>query len=364
MDSMHVALAHDHLYQIGGAEAVLREMAEVFPTAPLYSLINNSRLNLFRERDVHTSFLQQAPGGINFFKWYLGLMPLAWERFDFANYDVVISSCSGFVKGIITPASTVHVCYCHTPTRYLWSDSNEYVNTLNLPKPLRLYLERLLSDLRAWDQIAAQRVDHFVSNSKFIGQKIRKYYHRESTVIYPPVDTAQFKISQNHGNYYLIVSRLRPYKKVDIAVEAFNNLKLPLVIIGGGEESKRLKKMAKRNITFLGEVTPELRNEYLANCQAFIHPQEEDFGISAVESMASGRPVIAYRAGGATETVEEGATGIFFNEQNWESLAYAVLSYKMKDFNSEWIRHRSLRFDKANFRRELSAYISSVSGLK
>jgi glycosyltransferase involved in cell wall biosynthesis len=357
--TMKLALAHDHLFQMGGAEQVLKEMGNLFPDAPIYSLIHKaSNFPSFAHQQIHTSFLQHAPGGISFFKWYLQTMPLAWEQFDFSSYDMVISSSSAFVKGIILRPGAVHISYCHSPTRYLWSDRREYVDAIRLPIPLKWYLSAMLSRLRSWDQLAAQRVDHFIANSQHVASRIKRYYNRSSTVIYPPVDTSQF-YARESDDFYLLVSRLRPYKRVDVAIEAFNHLRIPLVIIGGGEEYAHLKQKAKHNITFLGEVSDHVRNEYLSRCKAFIHPQEEDFGISAVEAMASGKPVIAYNAGGAKETIVHGTTGILYDDPSWESLIYAVLSMSAYTFDPRVCIEHAKRFDVSVFRRTMMDFIAS-----
>ena len=361
MQPKNPALAHDHLLQIGGAEQVLRQLTALYPAAPLYTLVcKRGNFDFLKDSDIRTSFLQFIPGGTKLFKLFLGLMPGAWEKMDFSQHDLVISSASAFVKGIVVPQGTIHISYCHSPTRYLWSDSEEYVDNLGLPTPARRTLLRLLTRLREWDRMASQRVDHYIANSEFIAQRIRHYYDRDSTVIYPPVDTNQFNISDTLDPYFLIVSRLRPYKRVDLAIDAFNNLKLPLVIIGGGEELRKLRSRARKNIRFLGEVSNTVRNQYLSHCRAFIHPQEEDFGISAIEAMASGRPVIAYRAGGARETVIENVTGVFFDDQTWESLAYAILTLKDSIFDPYAIQNHAKSYDTSVFLAKMRAFIANL----
>src|SRR3989339_1209045 len=284
---MKIALTHDHLFQLGGAERVLLELHNIFPESPVYTLIHNPETaGIFKDLEIRTSFLERLPLGKRHFKWYLGLMPIAWEGFDFSGYDIVISSSSAFAKGVLTPPNTLNISYCHSPTRYLWSDTHQYVEELNQPKIIKKILPLILNRLRMWDHLAAQRVDKFVANSEFVAKRIKKYYQREATVIHPPVNTEQFKLAGELGNYYAIVSRLRPYKRVDLAIKAFNQLHLPLKIIGSGEEESRLRKIAKPNIEFLGELPDEQRNRVLSRAIAFIHPQEEDFGIAAVEAMA------------------------------------------------------------------------------
>jgi len=353
---MKIALAHDHLFQIGGAEKVLMELHKIFPTSPVYTLIHNpEKAGLFSDLDIRTSFLQKLPFSKTQFKWYLGLMPIAWERFDFSPYDVVISSSSAFSKGIITPPNTLHISYCHSPTRYLWSETHSYIEELKQPRIIKAVLPLLLNRLRSWDYLAAQRVDKFIANSEFVAKRIKKYYQRESTVIYPPVKTEDFYISPDLGNYYVITSRLRPYKKVDVAIKAFNQLHIPLKIIGSGEEMAGLKKIAKNNIEFLGEISDIERNKVLAHAKAFIHPQEEDFGIAAVEAMACGRPVIAYHSGGALETIVEGLSGRFFNEQTWESLADAVIKFQEEypEYDPIKIKEHAEKFSTANFHKNI-----------
>ncbi|MFA6304762.1 MAG: glycosyltransferase [Patescibacteria group bacterium] len=359
---MKIALTHDHLFQIGGAENVLLELHKIFPQSPVYTLINNpEKTELFRDFDVRTSFLDKLPFAKSHFKWYLSLMPIAWERFDFSEYDIVISSSSAFSKGILTAPNTLHISYCHSPVRYLWSDAHRYVEELKQPKIIKKILPFILNSLRTWDYTAAQRVDKFIANSEFVAKRIKKYYQREAKVIYPPVDTTSFKINPDLGDYYVLVSRLRPYKRVDIVIKAFNQLHLPLKIIGSGEEEASLKKIAKSNIEFLGEVDNKTRNSLLSRALAFIHPQEEDFGIAAVEAMASGRPVIAYKSGGALETVIDNFSGKFFDEQSWEALADAVINFQtcLKDFDPYKIKDYAEKFSASRFEREIKDFAAS-----
>lgn len=355
---MKIALTHDHLFQIGGAEKVLLELIKVFPKSPVYTLINNPNLSLQKEFKIYSSFIQDLPFSKKHFKWYLPFMAMAWEKFDFSKYDLVITSASAFAKGIILTPKTLHICYCHSPTRYLWSDTHQYIDELNQPLLIKKFLPLILNYLRIWDFAAAQRVDQFIANSHFVAKRIKKYYRRESTVIYPPVEVEKFNTSKEKENYYIIVSRLRPYKRVDIAIKAFNQLGLPLKIIGSGEEEKNLKKISKSNIEFLGEVSEEKKVKLLSRAQAFIHPQEEDFGIAAVEAMASGLPVIAFKSGGALETIKDEETGRFFEEQSWESLADTIVRLNLSEFDGEKIKKLSERFSSENFRTNIEAFIT------
>lgn len=354
---MRVALLHDHLYQAGGAERVLYALHRLFPDAPLYTLLYNERqLAGFESCDIRTSFIQRLPLSASLFKWYLPLMPSATEELDLSDFDLVISSSSGFIKGALTGPRTLHISYCHTPTRYLWSDAHRYRRELRYPL-LKRAMPPLLNWLRTWDQIAAQRVNRYVANSRFVADRIRNYYGRDSEVIYPPVDVDAYAPAARVGDYYLLVSRLRPYKRVDLAIRAFNKLHLPLKIIGVGEEYTRLKSMARGNIEFLGSVSDAEKKKLMSEAIAFIHPQEEDFGMTAVESMAAGRPVIAYRAGGALETIVDGETGVLFPEQTWESLVDTILHFHPERYDTQRIRTHARRFSTDAFSQAMRALI-------
>ncbi len=372
---MKVALIHDHLAQDGGAEKVLKVLADMFPQADIYTLLYEKKNvnKYFKGRNIFTSIIQKLPGGIKHYQWYLFLMPMAVEFFDLRNYDLVISDTSSFAKGVITVPDTPHICYCHTPTRYLWSDTHQYINELKYNKWLKKVISMLLNRLRLWDRLAADRVDHFIANSKTVEKRIEKYYRRPSTVIYPPVEVDKFKIEDiseqtKEEQYFLIGCRLAPYKRVDIVVEAFRDL-LPdynLRIFGDGVDKKRLEKIAgeAKNIEFLGRVSETEKAKLYSLAQAFINPQEEDFGITAVESMAAGRPVIAYRKGGATETVLEGKTGLFFDKQNKEAIAEVVSNFKDHKFEPSEIRDWANDFSCSKFENQIKDYIFSKTGLK
>ncbi len=356
---MEIALVHDHLNQFGGAERVLLNMQIVWPASPVYTLVyDQGKLGKwFGNGQIIESFISKLPGGRKHFKWYLPLMPAAFESFNLDQYDVVVSSVSGLAKGVIVSPHALHICYCHTPTRYLWSDSHAYTEEISQPWLIKKILPPFLTNLRVWDFCAAQRVDKFIANSHFVARRIKKYYRREAEVVYPPVDTSGFSISDEIDDYFLIVSRLRPYKRVDLAVKAFNTLGLPLKIIGTGEEEEKLKAIAKDNIEFLGSLSDEERNRYYARAKALIYPQEEDFGITAVEAMAAGRPVIAYKSGGAVESVIDGVTGVFFEEQSWECLADAVVRFRPDQFDPVKIREHALQFDVKVFQQKIKQIV-------
>jgi len=356
---MKIALVHDHLTQEGGAERVLQVFQEIWPEAPTYTLLyDKEKLGpIFKNKDIRTSFLQKWPGAIKHYQWFLPLMPTATENYNLMDYDVVLSSCSAMAKGIVTRSNTIHFCYCHTPTRYLWSDTHRYLEELKYNRLIKKFIPPVLNKLRIWDQLAAQRVDNFIANSKNVSDRIEKYYRRKSLVIHPPVETEKFIIAESVGNYFLTGGRLVAYKRFDLTIQAFNRLGIPLKIFGDGPELKNLKSLAKANVEFVGKVKEEELIKLYSQAKAFIHPQIEDFGITAVESMASGRPVIAFAAGGACETVVEKKTGKFFDEQTWEALADTVVRFKPEDYNSIEIKNYAQQFGIERFRKEITQLI-------
>lgn len=360
---MKVALIHDHLAQDGGAEKVLKAFSDMFPEAPIYTLLYEKKHadKYFKNRRIETSIIQRLPGGIKHYQWYLPFMPMAVEFYDLKEFDLVISDASAFAKGVITSPDTLHICYCHTPTRYLWSDTHQYINELKYNKYFKKIISLVLNYIRVWDRAAADRVDIFIANSKAVQRRIKKYYKANSHVIYPPVAIDKFRITENLENYFLIGGRLAPYKRVDMVIEAFKKLDKKLKIFGDGVDLERLKVIAagSKNIEFLGRVNDEEKTELYRKCQAFINPQEEDFGITVVEAMASGRPVVAYKKGGAMETVIEGKTGIFFKEQTAESLVEAINQFKSEDFSPNEIREHAKQFSAERFKREIGYFIQS-----
>jgi glycosyltransferase involved in cell wall biosynthesis len=370
---MKVALIHDHLAQDGGAEKVLEVFCQMFPQAPIYTLLYDKKNvgHRYPNRRVDTSIIQKMPGGVRFYQWYLPFMPMAVEFFDLREYDLVISDTSSFAKGVITPTSATHICYCHTPTRYLWSDTHQYINELKYNKFLKKIASMVLSRIRIWDRLAADRVDHFIANSKAVQERIKKYYKRDSVVIYPPVEIDKFFIAREVEDFFLIGCRLAPYKRVDLVVETFKALgpNYKLKVFGDGVDLKRLKKIAKDcpNIEFLGRINDEHKTQLMSKCLAFLNPQEEDFGISKVEAMASGRPVIAYKKGGALETIIEGKTGMFFTEQTVSALSiivqkfYTDIKEGRKKWDSQEIRDHAKQFSLDNFKENIKNFISKVN---
>lgn len=367
MENMKIALVHDHLNQLGGAEKVLFALNEIYSEAPIFTLIHDKKKSrgIFEKLPFRTSFIQKLPFGASHLRWYLSLMPTAFESFDLKDFDVVISSTSAFSKGVLVGPNTLHICYCHTPTRYLWQDTHEYVDNLKQNFLVKKFLPLVLTRLRMWDYEAAQRPDVFIANSRNVQQRIRKYYLRESVVIYPPVEVEQFRVldefrprRQTGGDYYLAGGRLVSYKRFDLIVKAFTKTGIRVKIFGIGPEEDKLRRMAGEKVEFLGLVSQERKAELYSKCLAFIHPQEEDFGITAVETMASGRPVIAYNRGGALETVIEGKTGEFFEEQSWEALADTVIRFKPGEYDSGVIREQAVRFGKERFKQEMREFVA------
>ncbi|MDD2758067.1 MAG: glycosyltransferase [Patescibacteria group bacterium] len=355
---MRIALVHDYLSQDGGAERVLKALHEIWPEAPIFVLFHDrKKINYFDREKIKESFLAKMPFVRSAFQWYLPWMPAATERHDLRDFDVVLSSTSAFAKGVITSPGTLHISYCHTPPRYLWADSLDYVSDLNSGRLVKIFLSNLLHRLRLWDKMSADRVDHFIANSRTVSRRIEKYYRRPSEVINPPIEADQFKISADVGDYYLAGGRLVPYKRLDIVVSAFNRLGWPLKIFGDGPELPRLKKHAKNNIRFLGQISEEEKKELMSRARAFINPQTEDFGLTAVESMASGRPVMAFADGGATETIVPGVTGVFFYQQTWEALLDTLLNFNFSHWDSARIREHARQFDTVIFQEKIKRVV-------
>lgn len=340
---------------------MLQVLSAIFPTAPIYTLIYDADLtgHIFDGRDIKTSFLQNLPLTKKHHRLFPLLMPIAIEQFDFSEYDLVISISASFAKGIITKPKTKHICYCLTPPRFLWDSSQKLVEEFGFLKIVKKLIPPIISYLRVWDQEAALRVDEFWSISDFVKNRVGKYYKKDSEVIYPPVNINNFKISNRVEDYFLMVGRLVTYKKFDIVINAFNEVGLPLKIAGTGPEINRLKRLAKNNTEFLGLISDQELAQLYSKAKALIFPQEEDFGIVPLESMASGRPVIAYRGGGAVETIIEGKTGIFFNEQNKESIIEALNTFKYINFNSGTCRTQAQKFDIEIFKNNVINKIRS-----
>lgn len=357
---MKVALIHDWLPFMGGAERVLTNFVEIYQNAPIYTTIcNKSKLDSpLKEANIIVSNIQKKGKEIENHRKYFPFMPTAIESFDLNEYDIVLSSSSSVAKGVITNPNTMHVCYCHSPMRYAWEFSHEYAGKMAGGKGLKSkVLGYFLTAMRIWDLATAKRVDYFIANSENVARRIWKHYKRESVVIHPPVRCKLFQISDVDEDYFLVVSRLQEYKRIDLAIEVCNELNLPLVVIGDGPDREKLEKIANKNIKFLGRESDEVIKEHYAKCKAFLFPGEEDFGITPLEAMASGRPVIAYGKGGALETVVEGKTGIFFKEQTKESLREAMLKFKDMKFNKQEIRNHAEKFDEEIFKSKIKNFV-------
>ncbi len=378
---MKLALVHDYLIRFGGAERVLLELVAMFPEAPIYTLLydEDKMKEWFPAERVQASFLQKFPKWWRLrHKYLLPFLPAAVETFDLREFDLVISSSSVFAKGVVTRPKTIHINYCHNAARFLWDYSFEYLGEQNLGSWRRIGVKFFLNYLRIWDRAASRRVDYFIANSKVTAQRIFKYYHRQAKVIYPPVEIANSKWpaspelqrgeqiangkNSKNGDYFLIVSQLTPYKKIDVAVEAFNKLELPLVIIGEGPQKEYLQKIAKSNIKILGWQFDNITREYFKNCTAFIFPGEDDFGMAPVEAMKYGKPVLALKAGGALETVLPGMIGEFFDAAVPEVLADGVrrLRENLPRYSPLVIKKWAEKFSAERFRKEILEFIEKI----
>jgi len=387
VNKLKIAIVHDFLVQYGGAERVLEVMAEMFPEAPIYTLLHDKEKmgDKFKNREIITSYLQKFPKFLRkHYKWLLPFFMIAPETFDLREFDLVISSTGAWSKGIVTRLNTVHISYIHSPMRFAWELKHGYIKGF--------FSGLLMSYVRMWDKLAAERPDYLIANSKYTQERIQKYYRRDSTVIYPPAcschserneeakrlnevknpsvsntnsslnRSGSFVAATQDDSFFLIVSRLSPYKKVDLAVEAFNKLGLPLVIIGEGKQRKYLEKIAKDNIKILGFVKDSELAQYYQNSRAFIFPADDDFGMTMIEAMSYGIPIIAYKKGGALEIVQEGKAGELFEAQTPEVLADGVRRFieKENDYKKEDMMDRAREFSKERFKREIGEFINKI----
>lgn len=355
---MKVAIVHDDLMQWGGAERVLLGLCEIYPQAPIFTSVfdedNESLSRSFGSKKVITSFLQKIPGWKSLYKALLPFYPIAFEQFDFTGYDLMISNTTRFAKSIITKPKTLHICYCHTPPRFLWHFSGEGNFGLG---------EILMTKLRIYDQVAAHRVDYFLAGSENAQKRIKRVYGKDSKVVYPFIDIDRFKdIETFDGGYFVIITRLNRYKRVDLAVLACLELGLPLKVIGTGPEWERLRKIGGDwgNVEFLGNVDDEIVISVLAGCKALIIPGVEDFGLTPLEAQALGKPVIAFKAGGVVETIEDGKTGILYNVQAVESLKEAIRKLDHQRKNKAACQRSAARFSIENFIKNFKQAIASL----
>ena len=360
---MKVAIVHDWLTNLGGAERVVESLHQMFPEAPIYtSVYLPDKLPLLKDAKIVTSFLQHWPLARKKHQLYPMLRTLAFESFDFSGYDLVISSSSAEAKGIITSTETLHLSYIHTPTRYYWSGYEDYLSSpgLGIFNPLaKMVLPRVVKKMRHWDYAAAQRPDLLIANSKTVQSRVKKYYNRESVVISPPVDTARFETpdKSKKEDYYLVVSRLIPYKRVDLAVRACTSLGRKLLVVGSGSELANLKSIAGPSVIFAGSLSDAETTTHFKNCKAFIFTANEDFGITPVEAMSAGKPVVAFGKGGSSETVLDGVTGVFFDSQTEDSLEKAIIKLEGASFDVSKIVARAADFSIEKFKSSMDKQI-------
>jgi glycosyltransferase involved in cell wall biosynthesis len=356
-----VAIVHEWITLTGGSERVVEQIHALFPGAPIFTALVDERTRPEWTRDwkLVTSFLQRVPFAARNHRFMLPLMPLAFEQFDLSEFDLVISSNTACAKGVIPASHARHVSYCHTPCRYIWDLYHEYTRG----RMVAPFFAPIAHWLRVWDVAAAQRVDSFVANSEEVAQRIRSRYRRSSTVITPPVDVERMRPSyQPPEDFYLVLSRLVPYKRVELAIEAANRLGRRLVVAGGGPQERELRQLAGPTVEFLGWVSDAEVGELMRRCRALLFPGWEDFGMTPVEAQAAGRPVIAYRRGGATETIRDGETGIFFDVQEPEALVQAIERFETMDFDSRACRHNAERHSIGRFRREMHEFLEREVG--
>ncbi|MDQ5943332.1 MAG: hypothetical protein QG675_100 [Patescibacteria group bacterium] len=359
---MKVALVHDWLTNLGGGERVVDALGSAFPEAPIFTSVYNANgISIFKDKQIISSFLQRWPLSQSKHQLYPMLRRYAFESFDFSDYDVVISSSSAESKGIITNTETIHFSYIHTPTRYYWSGYQDYLDSpgLGLFNPIaKFFLPKVVGTMRYWDYAAAQRPDYLIANSQTVKDRITKYYHRDSDIIFPPVEIDNFKTTTKTKDYYLVVSRLIPYKRVDLAVQACSELGRKLIVVGDGSELARLRKLASKDIEFVTDADDRKVSDLYTNSRGFIFTAYEDFGITPVEAMASGVPVITYGRGGASESVVDKKTGIFFDQQTVGCLKKAILSFEKNNFSKDKIRKHSEKFSKDRFIKEIKDLIN------
>lgn len=361
---MQIALVHDFLTRLGGAERVLATLAEMFPKAPIYTLLYDEskvgsvfpRLKIIPSRLQHLPFILRKNH-----RYLLPLMPRVVEEWDFSKFDLVISGNSAFTHGIITPTKTHHLSYFHSPMRFAWDWTHEYMKEQGVGPLRRLAIAHLLKKIRMWDQAVADRADTIIANSKNVQHRIKKYYRRGSTVIYPPVDLSRFKISRSSENFFLIISTLTPYKRIDLAVQLFNKIQRRLVIIGDGPQRKYLESIAGDTIDFLGFKDDAAVSEYLRNCRALIFPGEEDFGITPIEAMACGKPVLAYGEGGVRESVASGVTGEFFAEPTVAAMEDGLARIIKGTYSPLACRKQAQKFSKEIFVDRMEETVKKAS---
>jgi glycosyltransferase involved in cell wall biosynthesis len=355
---MRIALVHDYLNQYGGAERVLEEFHTIWPDAPVYtSIYDPDRMpERYRHWDIRVSRLDRLPFARRKHQALLFMLPQVFEAFDLDDYDLVVSSSSGFAHGVLTGPDTLHVCYCHSPPRFLW-DYYNYARREGLGGPARLLVEQSLPRLRTWDRVAADRADAWIATSRLVSARIEKFYNKSSAIIPPPVPVDRFDGAELPGDYFLLLMRLVGWKRPDIAIEACTRLGLPLVVAGEGRERKRLERLAGPSVTFVGQADDAQIRGLLSGCKALILPSEEDFGLTPLEAMAAGRPVIAYGHGGVLDTVVPGRTGVFFEHQTTASVTEALMRFDSRGYDVQEIRGHAEQFDSGRFRGRIRRFV-------
>lgn len=366
---MKIALVHDFLVKLGGAERVLKVLMDIYPDAPVFTLLYDEKVcgNVFAAERIRPSFLQKLPAFLRKRQRYLfPFMPRATESFDLSGFDVIISSNSAYSHGILTPSPSVHICYCHSPMRYLWDYTHDYLAEQKVGKFSAFFINRLLHKLRLWDQIVSKRVDFYLANSWHVRRRIQKYYRQQAQVLYPPVAVHRFKLSPRHQDYFLIVAALTPFKKIDLAIHLFNKIQKKLIVIGSGNQFEYFKSIAGSTVEVIGSRSDKEVVTFLQNCRAFIMTNEEDFGIAPVEAMACGKPVLAYGKGGILETVIPGVTGEFFYEQTLEALEDGLGRLIMNEpqYKAENIRKRAQMFSEKHFIKGIQEAVSAAKAGK
>ncbi len=362
---MKIAIIHDWFTTNAGAEKVVKEFLDIYPNADIFALVDflsdKDRKDILNNRKVTTSFIQNLPLAKTKFRNYIGLFPLAIEQFDLSEYDMILSSSHAFAKGVLIHSEQIHISYLHTPIRYAWDLYFRYLKENNLKRGFKAtILKYILHKIRIWDYSTANRVDYYIANSKYIAKRVAKIYNKNATVIYPPVDIDKFKLYQDKEDFYITVSRLVPYKKIDLIVEAFSKTNKKLVVIGDGSQMEDIKSKATANIKILGYQDDSVVLDYMQRAKGFIFAGIEDFGITPVEAMACGTPVIALKEGGLKESVKDGINGVFFEQQSTESIIEALKRFETISFKPSLVRDSVKKFGRDRFREEIKEFIKKI----
>ena len=369
MNNLSVAIVHEWFVNYMGSEKCVESFVNIWKEADIFSLVDflneRDRETILKGKRAHTSLIQNFPFAQKHFRQYLPFFPFAIEQLDISSYDVIVSSSHSVAKGVLSSANQLHICYCHTPIRYAWDLYHQYMKSID-SKFYSIIPKYFLYKIRMWDYTTANRVDYFLANSNHIKKRIKKIYNKDAEVIYPPVDVDKFGLYQNKEEFYLTAARFVPYKKVDLIVSAFSKLRdKKLIVIGDGPELENLKKIASPNIDFIGHQTFDRLKYYMQRAKAFIYAAEEDFGITVVEALSCGTPVIAYKIGGTAETVVDGKTGVHFETQTPDSIMQSVIKFEKAEngFDSNYIYNSALKFSRSEFERQIKEFVDKKSDL-